>query len=145
MILMMIIIADIQKGERMSDCMIFPDTVEEFMEQYKMVDTEHIYSNGIEYVPIFRMKQWFEHLSSAEPEPQWIPCSERLPASNGIYIVDDYRYGKHWIHTVGYMKRSNSWCEQHGIYYDDKYGRYDKQEGIIAWMPMPEPYKEKQK
>ena len=45
----------------MSDCMHFPDTVEEFMEQYKMTDAEQVYSNGTEYVPIFRMKQWFEH------------------------------------------------------------------------------------
>lgn len=31
------------------------------MEQYKMTDTEHVYSNGTEYVPIYRMKQWFDH------------------------------------------------------------------------------------
>lgn len=48
-------------GFVMGDMMTFPDTVEEFMEQYKIVDTEKIYSNGIELVPIFRMKQWFEH------------------------------------------------------------------------------------
>ena len=52
----------------MSDCMTFPDTVEEFMEQYKITDTDHVYSNGTEFVPIFRMKQWFEHLPSAQPE-----------------------------------------------------------------------------
>ena len=45
----------------MSDMMTFPASVEEFMEQYKMTDTEHVYSNGTEYVPIYRMKQWFEH------------------------------------------------------------------------------------
>ena len=45
----------------MSDMMTFPATVEEFMEQYKMTDTEHVYSNGTEYIPIYRMKQWFEH------------------------------------------------------------------------------------
>ena len=45
----------------MSDCMHFPDTIEEFMEQYKMTDTKQVYSNGTEYVPIFRMEQWFEH------------------------------------------------------------------------------------
>ena len=45
----------------MSDRMTFPDTVDEFMEQYKVVDTEQVYSNGVEFVPIFRMKQWFEH------------------------------------------------------------------------------------
>lgn len=45
----------------MGDIMEFPNTVEEFMEEYKMVDKHEIYSNGTEYVPIFRMKQWFEH------------------------------------------------------------------------------------
>lgn len=45
----------------MGDMMDFPASVEEFMEQYKMTDTEHVYSNGTEYVPIYRMKQWFEH------------------------------------------------------------------------------------
>lgn len=45
----------------MGDMMTFPATVEEFMEQYKMTDIEHVYSNGTEYVPIYRMKQWFEH------------------------------------------------------------------------------------
>lgn len=44
--------------------MTFPDTAEEFMEQYKIVDTEQVYTNGVEMVPIFRMRQWFEH----EPE-----------------------------------------------------------------------------
>ena len=53
----------------MSDMMAFPDTVEEFMENYKIVDTDEVYTNGAELVPIFRMKQWFEHLPSAQPEP----------------------------------------------------------------------------
>ena len=45
----------------MGDVMIFPASVEEFMEQYKMTDTEQVYSNGTEYVPIYRMRQWFEN------------------------------------------------------------------------------------
>lgn len=49
--------------------MTFPKTVEEFMEIYKVVDTEGVYmSKGAELVPIFRMRQWFEHLPSAQPE-----------------------------------------------------------------------------
>lgn len=51
----------------MGDMMTFPATVEEFMEQYKMTDTEHVYSNGTEYVPIYRMKQWFEHCRNQQP------------------------------------------------------------------------------
>ena len=86
--------------------------------------------------------QAIQEQPTIKPGPQWIPVSERLPEEDGIYIVDDRRHGKSWVHTVGYMKRSNSWCEQHGIYYDDKYGRYDEQDKIVAWMPLPEPYRE---
>ena len=56
----------------MSDLMTFPDTVDEFMEQYKIVDTEHVYTNGAELVPIFRMKQWFEHSAQPERTGMWI-------------------------------------------------------------------------
>lgn len=59
----------------MADCMKFPDTVEEFMEQYKVTDYKHIYTNGTEFVPIFRMKQWFGHqpaINVVLAEPQEI-------------------------------------------------------------------------
>ena len=47
--------------------MTFPKTVDEFMESYKVVDTDGIYmSKDAELVPIFRMKQWFEHLEYIE-------------------------------------------------------------------------------
>ena len=54
----------------MSECMTFPDTVEEFMDSYKIVDTEQVYTNGMEMVPIYRMRQWFEH------EPEIIRCKD---------------------------------------------------------------------
>lgn len=50
----------------MSDMMTFPATVEEFMEQYKIVDDEKVYTNGADLVPIFRMMQWFEHVSAMD-------------------------------------------------------------------------------
>ena len=62
----------------MCDAMTFPDTAEEFMEQYKIVDTEHVYTNGAELIPIFRMKQWLEHLQDIESEQKrgkWIDRS----------------------------------------------------------------------
>lgn len=62
----------------MADMMIFPDTVEEFMEQYKITDTEQIYTNGTELVPIFRMRQWFDHKPECE-QGHWII------SSNGYY------------------------------------------------------------
>ena len=57
----------------MNEMMEFPKTVEEFMESYKVVDTEGIYmSNGAELVPIFRMRQWFAHLPSVEKRGKWL-------------------------------------------------------------------------
>ena len=50
----------------MADTMRFPQTIEEFMEQYKIIDTEQVYSNGVEFVPIFRIKQWLEHLPTTD-------------------------------------------------------------------------------
>lgn len=70
----------------MCDCMTFPDTVEEFMEQYKIVDTDGIYmSKGAELVPIFRMRQWFEHLPSAQPE-----IEERMSETEQNVPNDDF-------------------------------------------------------
>jgi len=48
----------------MSYMMMFPKTVDEFMEKYKIVDSDEVYTNGAELVPIFRMKQWFEHVDT---------------------------------------------------------------------------------
>ena len=42
----------------MPDAMTFPKTLDEYMEQYKIVDAEQVYTNGTELVPIFRIKQW---------------------------------------------------------------------------------------
>ncbi len=41
--------------------MQFPNTLDEFIEQYSFVDKERIYTNGSELIPTFRIKQWEEH------------------------------------------------------------------------------------
>ena len=80
----------------MGDMMTFHDSVEEFMEQYKMTDTEHVYSNGTEYVPIYRMKQWFEHFRNqkrptidAVPVVRCKDCKHRFKDSWCEYADDD--------------------------------------------------------
>ena len=42
----------------MGDIMTFPETFDEFAELYKIIDKEEVYTNGIELIPIFRVKQW---------------------------------------------------------------------------------------
>jgi len=109
--------------------MMFPNTVREFMEQFKMVDTEQIYSNGIEYVPIFRMEQWFAH----QPDiPRWIPVTERLPEEEGLYLVTCFnerpRIEVAWFYI-----------DEEGFgYFSCDWSDFDS---VTAWMPVPEPYK----
>lgn len=48
----------------MDEIIDFPDTFDEFCEQFQITDNEKIYSNGIEFIPVFRVKQWLEHIES---------------------------------------------------------------------------------
>ncbi len=72
----------------MGDTMTFPKTVEEFMEEYKIVDSDQVYTNGAELVPIFRMKQWFEHInatSDAVPVVRCRECKHAKQTNDGYY------------------------------------------------------------
>lgn len=70
--------------------------------------------NGLTYTKMNEEIQW----------TPWTPCSKRLPEESGNYLVCD-EYGHvftHWFWTA------NDWGASNGQ--------------IIAWMPLPEPYKE---
>lgn len=88
----------------MAEAMPFPDSVEEFMESYKVVDTEHIYTNGTEFVPIFRMKQWFEH------EPEIIRCKD-CKWSDWYTAVDGKRYC-YCMETGNGGRTENDFCSR---------------------------------
>lgn len=60
------------------EVMEFPKTAEEFMEKYKIIDSEQVYTNGAELVPIFRMKQWFEHLECENCQKNPKNCEARM-------------------------------------------------------------------
>ena len=70
-----------------------------------------------------------EAVKNIEIEPKWIPVNERLPEDDGTYIVS----GK-W----GSGKISVGECE---YYKHDEYFRTAWNFYVIAWMPMPAPYK----
>lgn len=60
---------------------------------------------------------------SAESIQRWIPCSERLPKETGEYLTTTM-YGDVFC---DYWKSCN----------------FNRTEMVIAWMPKPEPYKER--
>ena len=79
------------------------------------------------YLPI-HFKQLLEVLPSAQPEQRWIPCSERLPEEDGLYLVTTSK-GQVQVHVFSHNGNS-----------EEYWMRCDK-----AWMPLPEPYREEER
>lgn len=85
-----------------------------------------------------RLDDWINSLPSAQPEPRWIPCSERLPEESGQYLIT-----VKYEHVDGY----EDIYDEHGDWDGEEwdmfcFGHCGKVESIIAWMPLPEPYRE---
>lgn len=84
------------------------------------------------------MRKAIERLESTN----WIPASERLPEEDGRYLVT-FKYGIK-VCMVGYGS-----CKRTVLGYPIGHGWYSLEEAqyyaddsIIAWMPLPKPYKE---
>lgn len=82
------------------------------------------------------IRQWIDEAPTIEAVPRWIPCEERLPEPN--------------VAVLGYAPKFNNIF---AVYYDSICGWmiwspvYDEpfpnsQGDIVAWMPLPEPWKE---
>ena len=74
-----------------------------------------------------------------EPEPQWIPCSKRMPDTNGVYnvtrkISDGFVCRN--ISDTCYYDGSNTWHDDTRVNHERRYIT-----DVIAWMPLPEPWK----
>lgn len=65
---------------------------------------------------------------TVEPEPHWIPCSEKLPEKCGVYLVS----GSNWVWL----------CELVQIMTVYGWANDARNPVVTAWMPLPEPYKE---
>ena len=82
-------------------------------------------------------KRIIKGLPSAQ---QWIPCSERLPERLGEYLITALSNpSKNPISSAGYYHER---IKEFGTF--DRGGNWEKWD-VIAWMPLPEPYKEENK
>ena len=79
---------------------------------------------------------------------KWAPCSERPPSEDDTYIVtrkNNFYGGMYIVDSLDYGEPPLPNCTVEGkcwFLYDGE-GDYDKVfDDVIAWMPLPEPYKE---
>jgi hypothetical protein len=49
-----------------ADSIHFPDTIQEFINNYSFKDIEEVYTNGSKLIPVFRVEQAIEHYMNKE-------------------------------------------------------------------------------
>lgn len=87
--------------------------------------------------------EWLkEYFPSAEPVQGWISVGERLPENSGRYIVT---LNDSWAITVkvavyGVMPQDTHNKKVFWIY-DSCHDDLDITEDVVAWRPLPDPYK----
>ena len=79
------------------------------------------------------------HLEKMQSEPQWIPCSERLPHGSYSDLVNVSIHDDSGDTPFDYT--SCGWVTTDGEYWivDNEINNH-----VVAWMPLPEPYKGEQ-
>ena len=54
---------DSEIKEHKGEVMDFPNTFDEFADDYGFKDTKEVYTNGSELIQVYRVKQWLEHIN----------------------------------------------------------------------------------
>lgn len=66
-----------------------------------------------------QLVEWLKELKQLREQTRWIPCTERLPEEDGLYLV--------------YTEEQPFVCPfENGDFFIDN---------VIAWMSLPQPYK----
>lgn len=83
-----------------------------------------------------QLAEWLKELKQLKEQTRWIPCNERLPKKSGIYWCTFGRTnytGKDYYTTESDAKEIFDEPEEYSGW---------QSKNVIAWMPLPESYKE---
>ena len=105
----------------------------------------HTSPDGQDLVLMSDVIEAIKRAATIEPERKtgkWIPCSERLPEKPEQVLI--YAWNVHYV--LAKYRELRTW---EGIYkmawvMEDAYNApHEIKHDVIAWMPLPEPYKDK--
>jgi len=110
--------------------------MDDLIERQAAIDALNTYEDVVDTASqVFTIrgcKEAITNLPSAQPKPQWIPCSERLPDVGHRVLLSG-----HGQVMVGMLHSSGKYSlEPTGI------SRVYPKDDIDAWMPLPEAYQE---
>lgn len=109
-----------------------------------LMETMRENSEGNEgwYGDTWQFMRDIDNAPTIDAVPHWVPCEERLPEEYGEYLVT---MNDGSVQECGYVPENNrdaligGWntCESTGLEFIDEWD-------VIAWMPLPEPYRERE-
>lgn len=73
-------------------------------------------------------------ITALQNQPVWIPVSERLPEKNGKYLV--------FLTNPVRNQSDNVFTSWYNVYYKE-FETEKSLDYVKAWMPLPEPYRER--
>ena len=82
-------------------------------------------------------KAWIESLPSAQPEQRWIPCSEKLPDIGELVLITQNRGDGDKTVETAYLTSDGP----NDLYWSIELFKSRETDVVLAWMPLPEPYR----
>lgn len=137
-------------------CRLYAEEQINTLPSAEIAETESIAIRSRTLMPTKDFKEWAKRIREVNPdaivipcdaevvsaETEWIPCSERLPKAEDMYQPPEQRYlcqlEAHGMRKFCVLSRLKGAAPP----FWDWYGIAVYDSEVIAWMPLPKPYRE---